>query len=155
MPDSPMPDSPMPDSPMHEYPLVIEVPVQWGDQDAFGHVNNTVPLRWFESARIAYLEQGGLSHMMNGTQLGVIVASVTCHYRRQLTYPDTVSVSASVSRLGRSSMTIHHTVLSHSQQHIAADGETVVVVFDYQAQRPRRIPPEVRAAIEQFEKRVP
>ena len=27
---------------------VVTLPVQWGDQDAFGHVNNAVPLRWFE-----------------------------------------------------------------------------------------------------------
>jgi acyl-ACP thioesterase len=35
--------SPPPD--LAAYP--VAVPVQWGDQDAFGHVNNTVPLRWF------------------------------------------------------------------------------------------------------------
>ena len=143
----------MSDSPQHIHPVSIEVPIQWGDQDAFGHVNNTVPLRWFESARIAYLEHGGLGHLMSASKIGVIVASVTCHYRRQLTYPDTVSVTAKVGRLGRSSLTIEHTVMSHSQQQVAADGETVVVIFDYEAQRPRRIPEEVRAAIERFEER--
>jgi acyl-CoA thioester hydrolase len=30
------------------FPVVITVPVQWGDQDAFGHVNNTVYFRWME-----------------------------------------------------------------------------------------------------------
>ena len=38
---------------LESFPVVIRFPVHWGDQDAFGHVNNTVPLRWFESARIA------------------------------------------------------------------------------------------------------
>jgi acyl-CoA thioester hydrolase len=146
-----MPNEPPPDGLLLDYPLVIDLPVQWGDQDAFGHVNNTVHLRWFESARIAYLERGGLSHLMNSTALGVIVASVTCHYRRQITYPDTISVSARVGRLGRSSMTIEHLVMSHAQGVIAADGESVVVVFDYQAQRPRRIPAEMQDAIDRFE----
>jgi acyl-CoA thioester hydrolase len=44
-----------------EYPLVIEIPVAWGEMDAFQHVNNIVYLRYAESARIAYLERAGLS----------------------------------------------------------------------------------------------
>ena len=43
-----------------DFPVVIALPVQWGDQDAFGHVNNTIPIRWFESSRIAYLEHSGM-----------------------------------------------------------------------------------------------
>lgn len=42
------------------FPVVIEIPVQWGDQDAFGHVNNTVYLRWLESGRIAYMTRIGV-----------------------------------------------------------------------------------------------
>ena len=37
---------------LRDFPLVVEIPVQWGDQDAFGHVNNAAYFRWFESARI-------------------------------------------------------------------------------------------------------
>ena len=40
--------------------VVIALPVQWGDQDALGHVNNVVYFRWYESARIAYFERVGL-----------------------------------------------------------------------------------------------
>ena len=27
------------------------IAVQWGEMDAYGHVNNTVYLRWFEGAK--------------------------------------------------------------------------------------------------------
>jgi len=43
-----------------DHPVVITWPVQWGDQDAFGHVNNVVYFRWMESARIAYFRQAGV-----------------------------------------------------------------------------------------------
>ena len=33
-----------------DFPVLIAWPVQWGDMDAFQHVNNTVYFRWFESA---------------------------------------------------------------------------------------------------------
>ena len=39
------------------FPVTIQVPVAWGEMDAFGHVNNIVYFRYFESARIAYFEK--------------------------------------------------------------------------------------------------
>jgi acyl-CoA thioester hydrolase len=133
------------------FPVIIQLPIQWGDQDAFGHVNNTVPIRWFESARIAYIEQSGMLHLLSGSGLGPILASITCHYRKQLTYPDAVFVGARITRLGRSSMTMAHAVYSQSQEAIAADGDSVVVVFDYDTNRPQRMPDELRAAIEKLQ----
>ena len=127
-----------------DFSTVVTLPVQWGDQDAFGHVNNAVPLRWFETSRIAYLEDNGLAHLMTGDGLGPIVASITCNYRRQVLYPDTIRVGTRIAELGRSSMTLGHAVFSNSHRAIVADGQTVVVFFDFQRQRPTRIPPEIR-----------
>jgi len=138
-------------NPLHEFPVVITLPLQWGDQDAFGHVNNTVPIRWFESARIAYLEQTVMSQMMQKGGLGPILASVTCNYRRQLHYPDRVSIGARIAKLGRSSMVMEHLVYSEKLDAVAADGTSTIVVFDYEANRPTRIPAEVRKAFEALE----
>ena len=44
------------DNLLEDYPVVLEIPVAWGDMDALNHVNNTVYLRYFESSRIAYFE---------------------------------------------------------------------------------------------------
>lgn len=134
-----------------EFPVSIRLPIQWGDQDAFGHVNNTVAIRWFESARVAYLDAGGLDHLMSRGGLGPILASISCQYRKQLGYPDIVHVGARVSRLGRSSLTMHHAVFSEKLQAIAVEGDSAVVVFNYDTQRPVRIPDEIRAAMERLE----
>jgi acyl-CoA thioester hydrolase len=134
-----------------DFPVSIRLPIQWGDQDAFGHVNNTTAIRWFESARVAYLDAGGLDHLMSRGGLGPILASITCNYRKQLGYPDIIHVGARVSRLGRSSMTMHHAVFSERLQAIAADGDSVVVVFNYDTQRPVRIPDEIRDAMQRLE----
>ena len=140
-------------SQLASYPVAITLPVQWGDQDAFGHVNNTAPIRWFESARIAYLEQSGLGHMMSGVGAGPILASIRCQYRRQLNYPDTLLIGVRVSRLRYSSITMEHAVYSQSLDEIAAEGESIVVIFDYDSNRPRRVPVDVRAAFERLEGR--
>lgn len=133
------------------FPVVIQLPVLWGDMDAFGHVNNTVLFRWFESARIRYLEQTGMEARLDTHQLGPILAAINCNYRHQLHYPDTVSVATRVVRLGRSSMTMEHVVYSQRLATITADGTGTVVVFNFQTNRPTRIPEDVRAAVEQSE----
>ena len=131
-----------------DFPVVIELPVQWGDQDAFGHVNNTVYFRWFESARIAYLERLGIA---DRSALGPILVAISCNYRRQIKYPDTVQIGTRVARLGRSSMTIEHSLWSAANLAVAADGQSTVVVFDYLANKPRPIPDNIRQLIEQVE----
>lgn len=135
------------------YPLVIPLPIVWGDQDAFGHVNNTVPIRWFESARIAYWERVGLGHHTDPTGLGPILAAINCNYRRQLHYPDTVHIGARVSRIGRTSLVMDHAVFSERWNAIAAEGSSTIVMFDYTTNKPRRMPAELRAAVESLEGR--
>jgi acyl-CoA thioester hydrolase len=139
--------------PLAAYPVVFSIAVQWGDQDAFGHVNNVVYFRWFESARIVYIRQAGITYSQGGTGIGPILATINCHYRRPLTYPDTVHVGARISRIGRSSMTVEHAVYSEAQQQLVADGDSVVVLFDYSAGRPHRIPDDMRQLLETFEGR--
>lgn len=135
------------------YPVVKTIPIQWGDQDAFGHVNNTVPIRWFESARIEYLEQSGLGHLMDASGLGPILAAINCNYRRQLHYPDTVHIGARVARIGRTSMVMEHAVYSERLGEIAADGSSTIVMFDYAVNKPKRMPENLRAAVERVEGR--
>jgi len=142
----------LPDDFVTTYPVIITLPVQWGDQDAFGHVNNTIYFRWFESARIAYADRVGLSDLMTRTNVGPILASIQCHYRRQVTYPESVHIGARVTRIGRTSFSVVHAILRASDLVLAAEGESTVVVFDYNAQAPCPVPEEIRAAIESLEK---
>jgi acyl-CoA thioester hydrolase len=138
---------------LSDFPVVIRWPVQWGDQDAFQHVNNTVYFRWFETARIAYLERAGLSALMERERLGPILAAISCQYRRPITYPDHVQVGARIIRLGRSSASMEHRLFSEALGAVAAEGDSTLVVFDYTRQRPSPIPEGVRAAIVQLEGR--
>jgi acyl-CoA thioester hydrolase len=133
------------------FPVWITLPIQWGDQDAFQHVNNTVYLRWFESSRIAYGDLAGLDQTAGGHQVGPILASLSCNYRRQLTYPDTVHIGARVTRIGNSSLKMEHRIVSESLGAIAADGDSTLVAFDYAAQKPVPVPDVVRASISKLE----
>ena len=137
--------------PLADFPVVIWLPVQWGDQDAFLHVNNTVYFRWCESARIDYLDKLGLRDLMRAEGIGPILAAISCNYRRPVTYPDQVQVGAQITRLGRSSLTMNHLIYSEAQQQVVADATSTLVVFDYNRQASQAIPDDVRRQIERLE----
>lgn len=140
-----------PSRPLADYPVVVTLPVQWGEQDAFGHVNNVVYFRWFETARIAYGIKVGLAMRRDGATIGPIVAALNCNYRRQVKYPDTIHVGARITKFGRTSLVMEYAVFSDAHQAVAADGDSTLVVFDYTTNRPRPIPDELRQAVEQLE----
>ena len=119
---SPMTMEPGLESLLAKYPVVIALPVFWGDQDAFGHVNNNAYFRWFESARIAYSQRIGLLDLFKAERIGPILASISCDYRRQLNFPDTVHVGIRVTRIGRTSLGLEHVIVSQSQSAVAAEG---------------------------------
>jgi acyl-CoA thioester hydrolase len=131
-----------------KFPVVVRIPVQWGDQDAFGHVNNIIPHRWFESARIALFGRIGLLDLRKMLGVGPILAATACDYRRQITFPDTVQIGIRVARVGRTSIGFEHTVVSETQNAVVAEGTSTTVVFDYQARKPQPVPDEIRRAIE-------
>ena len=76
------------------YPVRLEMPVAWGQLDAFGHVNNTQFFRFFEDARIAYFERVGITAKLDG--VGPILAKTDCVFRKPLGYPETVTCCARV-----------------------------------------------------------
>ncbi len=127
------------------YPAVVEIPVQWGEQDGFGHVNNAVFVRWFESSRIEYLRLLGIS--LNTGGVGPILAAVTCNFRCQVTYPDSILIGARVSQIGNSSVGMHHAAWSRQQGKIVADGDSTVVMFDYELQKSSPLDLATRQAI--------
>ena len=131
--------------------LVVKFPVQWGDQDAFGHVNNTVYVRWFEASRIAYFTRIGILTTFDTERIGPIVAAININFRRSATYPDNVEVGARVTRIGRSSLSIEHKIYSHSLGAICAEGDSTLVVYNYAEQKSIAVPDRVRKVIEELE----
>ena len=136
---------------LRDFPVVITLPVQWGDQDALGHVNNIVYFRWCESARIEYLGRLGVDAAGTGQAAGVIVAAIGCDFRRPVTYPDTVLVGARITRIGRSSLAMEHKVYSQAQQAVVAEATSTIVAFDHGAGASQRVADDVRAAIGRLE----
>lgn len=136
---------------LQEFPVIIELPVQWGDQDALGHVNNVVFFRWWESSRIAYAEKINLLGTNRSERFGTVLASMKCDFREQLLYPDTVAIGARIARVGNSSLQIQHRLVSQKTSTVAAEAVSVMVSFDFEKQTSCPLSPEIRSAIRNLE----
>jgi acyl-CoA thioester hydrolase len=135
-----------------EYPVIIEIPIAWGDMDAFQHVNNIIYFKYFESARIAYFEKINFLQIMNSTGIGPILASTQCKYKIPLSYPDRISVGATVDTMGKDNFTMKYAVISHYHQKAAAYGEGMIVTFNYRDNIKTHVPDEIRKSIIELEK---
>src|ERR1035437_4027333 len=134
-----------------DFPVVVTIPLQWGDHDAFGHVNNLAYLRWCETARVEYLIRIGLWPALPPAGIGPILASVSCDYKRPLTYPDTVYTGARVTRIGNRSFQLQHRVVSKALDTAVAEVESTIVVLAYGKNKTSPVPEHCRKAIEELE----
>ncbi|GIW81567.1 MAG: thioesterase [Gemmatales bacterium] len=136
---------------LREFPVVIELPVVWGEMDAYKHVNNVVYFRYFESARLEYFRRLDWFRFEEQTGIGPILAATQCRFRRPLTYPDTISVGARVIDIADDRFTLQHKIVSHRLETLTTEGTGTVVTFHYPSQQKVPIPAEIRARISQLQ----
>jgi acyl-CoA thioester hydrolase len=135
-----------------------DVEVRFADTDAMGHVNNATYLTYCEIARVAYYEAvtgHGLPLATHGAAEGMILAEMRITYRSPSFYGETLSVETRVARVGRTSFAMEHRITApdsrHGRARLVAVADSVLVSYDYAAERPIPVPPDLHAAIEAFE----
>jgi len=139
---------------LHTYPVVIDIPIAWGEMDALRHVNNIVYFRYFESARMAYFDKLDIWNYMQETGTGPILAATSCKFRIPLTYPDTVSVGTKTTRIEDDRYLMNYAVVSHRHRKIAAEGEGLIVSYDYRELRKVSLPDEIKERIRRLEQSI-
>ncbi len=137
------------------YPVSVSIPVAWGEMDAFQHVNNVAYARWLETGRIAYFRRIGFLERMKSEGIGPILARLSIEYRRPVTFPDTVRVDVTTTKIGRSSFTLAYRIRSEAQEAEVLTAEDVIVVMDYRASRTAPVDDRLRGAIAALEASAP
>ena len=112
---------------------------RWGDNDAYGHVNNIVYYSWFDTAVNAWLIEAGLLDVAAGDPIGLVVET-GCRYARPLAYPEPVEVGLAVERVGRSSVHYRLGVFALGAAEAAAEGRFVHVYVSRETRRPVPLP---------------
>ena len=109
--------------------ITLELPVQWGDMDAAKHVNNTIYLRWIESARIAMFQK-----MQKGDfefkKIVPILAWQDCKYIFPVTYPDEVIIELDVIELLEDRVLCERKIYSKKHERIVAIAKSLLMAYD-------------------------
>ncbi|KAJ3113126.1 hypothetical protein HDU96_003760 [Phlyctochytrium bullatum] len=137
-----------------DYPSLVTLGVQWGEQDAYGHLNNVHYMRYFESGRIAYFDQVIGQHLskvdydnfIKAKTVGPILKSASIKYVAPVEYPDTLTIGVTVKKesIGADRFVQSFKAVSHKLGRVVAEGEAVVVTYDYQAKTKANIPETIR-----------
>src|SRR4051795_10361450 len=123
--------------------------VRFGDLDANRHLNNVVFLRYFETARIAYLRELVPSHDPANPEtdaFGLIFAECHINYRSPVLFDEDVAVRCTIGNVKRSSFRVEFEMRVGSR--LAAEGYGVLVGFDYGEQKAAQRPEERREMLE-------
>jgi acyl-CoA thioester hydrolase len=118
---------------------------RWADNDAYGHVNNTVYYQWFDSAVNAWLVEQGLLDIQHGDPIALVVET-RCTYFAPLEFPHDVEVGLAIANVGRSSVRYRIGIFGGGQDIAAAQGEFVHLLVDRASRRPSSFPARWREA---------
>ena len=137
---------------MTQFRFYHPVEVRYGDLDPQGHVNNAKHLTYFEQARIAYWIQLGIfSKDQSFMELGVILADVHITYHAPVYFGQNIKVGVHISKLGNKSMTWEQNMVDADSGAELANGEIIMVAYDYRAGKAISIPQEWREKITKYE----
>lgn len=117
----------------------------WADNDVYGHVNNTVHYRWFDTAVNGWLIEAGLLDIARGDPIGLVVET-GCRYFASLSYPQDVEIGLAVTHIGRSSVRYRLGVFAADADDAAAEGHFVHVYVGRESRRPVALSDAWRAA---------
>ena len=138
-------DKPTPDG-RAAYRHFHAITTRWLDNDAYGHVNNTVYYSWFDTAVNQYLIEHGVLDVANGAVIGLVVET-QCNYFSAMAFPDLVHVGLRVAGSGSSSVRYEIGIFRNDEPLASAQGHYVHVYVDRDTRRPTALPAPLRAAL--------
>ena len=123
--------------------------IRFGDLDAMRHLNNVVFLRYFETARIAFIRELMPEHdpaHPETSSFGLIFAECAISYRSPVHFDEEVAVRCTIGEVRRSAFDVRFRMTVGDR--LAAEGHGGLVGFDYAEQRPSRLPDRLRETLE-------
>ena len=140
-----------------KWPVQTTIPIQWGEMDAFNHVNNVVYIRWCETARIELFrkiwgDRGiNMKEILEGNGVGPILANFNVNYKIPISYPDNVIIQTRVAQIGNTSFNVEHQVFTEKMgDSVVAEASSVVVMLNYKTAEKFNLNSSMKLKLEQF-----
>jgi acyl-CoA thioester hydrolase len=128
---------------------VFRCPLRWSDIDALQHVNNVAYFEYLQEARVdmfwVHPQRSGLKPLAQG----MVVARHEIEYLAPLTWrEEPIIIEAWVHNVRVSSFEIEYLVRDEVTKYATA--RSVLVPYDLEKQRPRRLSADEKAALEPY-----
>ncbi|WP_458752606.1 acyl-CoA thioesterase [Sphingobium xenophagum] len=128
------------------YPQWTKIQTHWADNDVYGHVNNAVHFRWFDTAINGWLIESGLLQIGESDLIGLVVET-GCRYAEAVCYPEAIDLGFGISLVGRTSVTYRVGVFRKRSASPAAEGHFTHVFVDRISRRPVALPDSARSIL--------
>ena len=121
--------------------------IRFGDLDAMRHLNNVVFLRYFETARINYLNSLFDTHdpVNRDGGFGFIFASCHIDYRSPGHFDEDVAIRVRPADIGTKSLKLEFDM--RVGERLLAEGYGVLVGYDYESQSSAVLPEALKARL--------
>jgi len=133
---------------MTDFKIHVPIQLRFADTDALGHVNNANFLSFFEMARVSYFDTV-MGDVIDWKEKGIILARTEVDYRIPVFLKDNPLVHVRCSRLGNKSFVMSYVMEQDGK--IFAEGNTVMVCFDFVNNVPFPMPDNWKQKIAAFE----
>jgi acyl-CoA thioester hydrolase len=127
------------------YNFWAEEHVRFADLDMLGHVNNKAYAIYFETARVGFMTECGLT---DGIRIGVAMVRLEIDYRKEIRFPATLRLGVRLCRLGNSSLTLACAIFHDDV--CASTSMSVAVRFDPEARKSKPFTLAEREALESY-----
>jgi acyl-CoA thioesterase FadM/nitroreductase len=136
----------LPSSPAKAYET--DIPLRFSDLDAMGRVNNAVTLTLLELGRMKFFfEVFGTRKIED---IPFILAEANLRYRIPILLQDRVRLRMHVTEVSRSSFRLRCELFDPRDGRVFTEAETVQVMYDYAAGRPRPIDAQFLETIREY-----
>lgn len=99
--------------------------VSYYETDQMGIVHHSNYIRWFEDARVDFLEKAGFSYdKMEEMGIMIVVLGASCDYKVSARFGDRVIIIPKISEFNGFKMTVSYRVLNAADGTLLATGET-------------------------------
>ncbi|KON79447.1 acyl-CoA thioesterase [Azoarcus sp. PA01] len=126
--------------------LTTKIPVRWGDLDRYGHLNNTLYFRYFEQARIEWIEQKDF-RVDPAEVEGVVIVHADCTFLIPVNYPATAIVKVFAGEPGRSSVMNWYELYVEGDERLFATGSAKLVWVDNRTGKSLPLPAKLREGL--------
>ena len=126
-----------------------DIQIRFADVDILGHVNNVNLQHYFDLGKSEFFRTllGGFVQRGVGEEL--ITASTATDYLAQVRLDDQIYAETRLERIGNKSFTLLQRIVNSATAVVCAESRTVMVAFDFTAQRSIAIPVAWRLALEE------